>query len=353
MSSSLGRLTNDELEERIHQLSYEKVADTMSHYADTALEKNIPSYAFPVSRLSIARQRTGKLTIGQFTDVQHLAFGSNAEVSKAKLAGDTVCIKMIKKDKVDNDVAKKEFDTECGILLRLNHPNILTLYGYGTEPHRFLVIEFLSGGTLTDKLKAKMRRSSVFNALFPKAKFPLPEVYRMFIQLADAFDYLHRRMHPDATIIHRDLKPDNVGFTADGNLLLFDFGLCTCVKRFTSPTSVYEMTGGTGSLRYMAPEVALELPYNEKVDVYSCGILLWQVASDQQPFAGATRKDFMKFIVQQGCRPDVKSSWPKALKKLMTDMWDPDPTTRPSFDAVLNTLRVLAGMEAIHHSAVV
>ena len=80
-------------------------------------------------------------------------------------------------------------------------------------------------------------------------------------------DYLHSRCHPGASIIHRDLKPDNVGFSADGTLKLFDLGLCTCVRTIVDDQP-YAMTGCTGSLRYMAPEVTLRLPYTEKVDVY-------------------------------------------------------------------------------------
>jgi len=72
----------------------------------------------------------------------------------------------------------------------------------------------------------------------------------------------------------------------DGKLKLFDFGLCTCVKRRQSSNESYEMTGNTGSLRYMAPEVALKAPYSEKADVYSFGIMIWQMARDRVPFKG-------------------------------------------------------------------
>jgi serine/threonine protein kinase len=82
------------------------------------------------------------------------------------------------------------------------------------------------------------------------------------------------------------LKPDNVGFTSDGELKLFDFGLVTCVRSRVNSNAAYEMTGYTGSLRYMAPEVALRLPYTEKVDVYSFAIMVWQMARDRVPFKG-------------------------------------------------------------------
>ena len=89
------------------------------------------------------------------------------------------------------------------------------------------------------------------------------------------------------------MKPDNVGFTAEGDLKLFDFGLVTCVRSRQDSKTCYEMTGYTGSLRYMAPEVALRLPYNEKVDVYSYGIMVWQMARDRVPFKGTIPHSLM------------------------------------------------------------
>jgi len=102
-----------------------------------------------------------------------------------------------------------------------------------------------------------------------------------------------------------DLKPDNVGFTADGCLKLFDFGLVTCVRSRQHANDSYSMTGFTGSLRYMAPEVALQEPYTEKVDVYSFGIMLWQMTNDKVPFRGMTKQDFMKNVVMGDLRPKL------------------------------------------------
>ena len=89
------------------------------------------------------------------------------------------------------------------------------------------------------------------------ATFTLMEVLRIAKDLADGLDYCHNTMDRDAMIIHRDLKPENLGLSADGRLKLFDFGLCRCVQKRTSENDAYEMTGNTGSLRYMAPEVVL------------------------------------------------------------------------------------------------
>jgi serine/threonine protein kinase len=210
------------------------------------------------------------------------------------------------------------------------------------SPRRFAVLEYLKGRTLADKLESKL---SIADKVFHKPRFPLTEVLLLAEQLADALDYLHRRFHPDACIIHRDIKPDNIGFSSDGSVKIFDFGLCVCVKKFTKETAAYTMSGNTGTLRYMAPEVALEQAYNEKVDIYSLGILLWQVAADAVPYHGITRREFMKFVVRQEARPVLSFSWSLELRSLFERMWDADATSRPTSLQVLDTVRRLRTMD--------
>lgn len=101
------------------------------------------------------------------------------------------------------------------------------------------------------------------------------------------------------------------------------------------------MTGNTGSLRYMAPEVALSLPYNEKVDVHSFGIVLWQVASLDVPFKGFTRDNYMKFVVAQGLRPEMYAVWPRGFQTLLQSCWNCDFSKRPSFEYITSCLSLL------------
>jgi serine/threonine protein kinase len=101
------------------------------------------------------------------------------------------------------------------------------------------------------------------------------------------------KLTPDAVVIHRDLKPENIGFTASGELKLFDFGLATCVEARRDSKTSYNMTGNTGSLRYMAPEVALQMPYTETVDVHSFALISWQMARRKVPFKGLSMQQFM------------------------------------------------------------
>ena len=181
-------------------------------------------------------------------------------------------------------------EAEHGLLCRVSHPNIIRLLGAGTLPRRFLVLEYLDGGSLYTIL-AKNDATASTSLLSASRFFRRPTfTYVMLLikakDIAEALHYLHFGCHPQATIIHRDLKPDNIGFNSAGVLKLFDFGLCTCVHRRRVSTESYQLTGNTGSLRYMAPEVAKKESYSEKVDVYSFGVLVWQMAKDRVPFKG-------------------------------------------------------------------
>ena len=129
----------------------------------------------------------------------------------------------------------------------------------------------------------------------------------------------------------------------EGQLKLFDFGLMACVKKRSSSTQAYEMTGNTGTLVHMAPEVALRKPYTEKVDIYSVGVILWQMTSGEIPFADMKRDDFMVRVVNQGHRPRIRDDLPEVLVRLIQRCWDSNPTIRPSSEELLKIVDSLCG----------
>ena len=141
-----------------------------------------------------------------------------------------------------------------------------------------------------------------------------------------------------------DLKPQNIGFDADNTLKLFDFGLAACVQKKRTASDTYDMTGYTGTLVYMAPEVVLRKHYNEKVDVYSFAILLWQMLSGEDPFGNMTKDDHMKLVVLGGQRPHmstITSRTPAALQNLLTRCWHADYMQRPDFATIAKELIAL------------
>lgn len=133
------------------------------------------------------------------------------------------------------------------------------------------------------------------------------------------------------------MKPDNIGFDAAGCLKLFDFGLAKRLKEDSSE-EFYLLTGNTGSLRYMAPEVALDEPYNFGVDVYSFGIILWQICSLTTPFQGYSQKTHADRVVRDGQRPKPDKTWPASWVALMEECWGQDKTARPTFAHVEQNL---------------
>lgn len=156
------------------------------------------------------------------------------------------------------------------------------------------------------------------------------------LQLAQAMQYLHQH-----NICYRDLKPDNIGFDVFGNLKLFDFGLAKELKEHKRHADgTYQLTANTGSKRYMAPEVASRARYNLSVDVFSYGILFWELCSLEKPFDGFTEFQHMNLVVQRGHRPkmDTIKSWPLSVRHIISRCWHPISNERPTFRQVVNAL---------------
>jgi serine/threonine protein kinase len=126
-----------------------------------------------------------------------------------------------------------------------------------------------------------------------------------------------------------------------GDVKIFDFGLAKELDPSLRHgcTEFYELSGNTGSLRYMSPEVARCEPYNLTADVYSFGLLLWQVCSLMLPYDGMNRQDHSELVVYGNERPPLNSSWSTPLRILMKRAWEPDPTVRPSMDSIYKILR--------------
>ena len=231
---------------------------------------------------------------------------------------------------MESRLVQSEFHIEIQFLIRLKHPNIISIIGWGTQKGRiFIVLEPLSDigdGINSSGLPYSDSEQMLMNGL------------NICKQLASVITYLHHQIHPSATIIHRDLKIQNIGMGSDQQLKLFDFGLAKCIKRHDNVDELFEMTGGTGTLRYMPPEVAMYQPYNEKVDVFSFGIVMWTILTKRTPFAGYDRNKHYDRVVLGGERPLIPETWPLWLRNLLDNTWAPKSEQRPSIDVVLQVL---------------
>ena len=252
-----------------------------------------------------------------------------------------VILKLIKLDRISSPLAMSEFEAEGCILARVRHPHIIRLLGCGSNPRPFLVLEVLEGGTLSNSLGLRPE-STTDIALAAKRNFTYIETLTIAISLASALDYLHNMWNESMHVIHRDLKPDNIGWTQEGYIKIFDFGLCSCVRTDRNDMSEsYQLTGNTGTLRYMAPEVALGKPYNYTVDVYSFSIIIWQICQGKVPFSNLGKKSFLAKVVRDGLRPPLDPIWPDKFKLLLEMCWHADKNKRPNFTIVLAELEAL------------
>lgn len=281
------------------------------------------------------------LTWEHFHSIQHLIDSSSCHIYTALWEEMPVVLKLIKAERITSPVAVAEFEIEENILSRIRHPNIVRLLGSGTSPRKFLVLELLSGGSLSHSLGL---RPDTNNQVWMK-KFSFVETLKVALDLAKAIHYLHSEWSPSVHIIHRDIKPDNIGWTADGSLKIFDFGLCVAVRAQRDRTEQYRLTGNTGTLRYMAPEVVLGRSYNQTVDAYSFGILIWQIATGKVPFREMGKKPYFDRVVVGGQRPKLDPAWPSGFNNLLKACWHEDKHLRPTFQKICNDLEVLLRSE--------
>jgi serine/threonine protein kinase len=268
------------------------------------------------------------------------------------------CLKLLRTDLSDEEHTKGVLDLaiEADFLGLLQHPHILPLRGLAHGDYhqsRFFVVLDRLSVTLDKKFnywrKIVGQAGGTYLPVFGYccANTPLlqalwGERHAVMLQIASALQYLHAQ-----GIVYRDLKPDNIGFDDADGVKLFDFGLA---KRWNEAelaerggalsddgtlAATYHLTGQTGSLRYMAPEVAKEEPYNESVDVYSWGILYWQVCALQTPFSKFTARAHSEQVVHGGLRPTLDKTWPLAWRQLQQRCWSSAASERPSMAHVL------------------
>lgn len=303
-------------------------------------QENFKTEKFDISTLSINRVDI-VLNFSTLSSLSFMIQGSNSNIYTGKLAGydRKIVLKILMQDPPERDLAYQDFIREGEILSRISHYHVVEYYGGGKHNlHNlslpFLVLQRLKGGTLKGLLARCI--SSGTQQSFLDYSFII-DIGR---SLASALNYLHNEFHPDIKCIHRDLKPDNIGFTEDGILKLMDFGLCACVHKMKSINGSYTMTGYTGSLRYMAPEVIMYQPYNEKVDIYSYGIIMWYVATVTTPYKELQSIEFSSKVVDLCYRPSLIGI-PMELGQLISQCWDADPIKRISTDQLLLRMQKL------------
>lgn len=276
---------------------------------------------------------------------------SNVPGNANKPPSQQFVLKTLRPDLPEDEHNKGIIDlaVEAQFLAALSHPHILSLRGHANsdplESRYFVILDRLVS-TLDHKLKIWRKDVGInmgywFGPCLGYCCGRPHVIHRIWMErftvardIADALNYLHKQ-----DIVYRDLKPDNVGFNSEGELKMFDFGLA---KRITNADrtddELYSLTGNTGSLRYMAPEVAKNMPYSLSVDAYSFGVLFWQLCALSVPYSGYSCKMHADLVVGKGYRPSPDASWPESWSLLMSQCWSSDHNARPSFDHILKVM---------------
>ncbi|KAJ9703837.1 hypothetical protein PVL29_005208 [Vitis rotundifolia] len=248
-----------------------------------------------------------------------VASGSYGDLFKGTYRSQEVAIKILKPESVNTDMLR-EFSQEVYIMRKIRHKNVVQFIGACTRPPNLCIItEFMSRGSVYDFLHKQ------------RGAFKLPSLLKVAIDVAKGMNYLHEN-----NIIHRDLKTANLLMDENDVVKVADFG----VARVQTQSGV--MTAETGTYRWMAPEVIEHRPYNHKADVFSFGIVLWELLTGELPYSILTPLQAAVGVVQKGLRPTVPKHTHPKIAGLLERCWWQDPTLRPDFSTILEILQQLA-----------
>nr|XP_060618779.1 serine/threonine-protein kinase A-Raf [Anolis sagrei ordinatus] len=265
----------------------------------------------------------------EVTMQKRIGTGSFGTVFKGRWYGD-VAIKILK---VTNPTSEQvqAFKNEMQVLRKTRHVNILLFMGFMTHPSFAIITQWCDGSSLYQHLHVQ--------------ETPLEMVQRIDVarQTAQGMDYLHAKH-----IIHRDLKSNNIFLHEGLTVKIGDFGLATVKTRWSGSQQV-EQPGG--SILWMSPEVIRMQdpnPYSFQSDVYSYGVVLYELLSGSLPYSHINNRDQIIFMVGRGyLSPDVSkvpSNCPKAMRRLMGDCLKFKREERPLFP------QILASIESLQHS---
>jgi hypothetical protein len=251
--------------------------------------------------------------------------GSFGDVYRARLHGTVVAVKRFVMGKGKSSLELKElFTKETEILKQLRHPNILFFIGCEIKhPHMYIVTEFCELGDLQNILLD----SSITLTLDKQLSFA--------VQAARGVLYLHR-LSP--SLIHRDIKTSNLLVDKNWTVKVADFGL-------TRAQQLNETMTICGTPAYCAPEVLSNNRYSEKADVFSFGIVLYEIFARKIPYSDKNAYEIVSLVVNNNLRPSITEPpfddiklVPEAITQLIERCWDASPIERPSFAEIVHIL---------------
>ncbi|MCH9673121.1 MAG: serine/threonine protein kinase [Gammaproteobacteria bacterium] len=233
--------------------------------------------------------------------------------------GRDVCLKILNASRTDSDEYAERFLNEARIVASLRHPHIITIYDVGaTNDVVYIAMEYVGGGDLKQRLEERL---------------PPRTALELLLRVGGAVDMAHQ-----GDIIHRDVKPANILFRRDGTPLLSDFGIAKQVKLETELTSTGTILG---SPFYMSPEQAEGIEVDGRTDIYSLGIILYEMLTGERPYLGDTPIKIIMQHLQQPLPtlPEEHARFQPLLERMVAKRPDDRfPNAAAMLDAVIDAL---------------
>lgn len=266
----------------------------------------------------------GKKLDGRYLIESLIGVGGMANVYKGRdiRTGNGIAVKVLKEEFLGNEELVRRFKNESKAISILDHPNIVKVYDVSvTDQLQYIVMEYIDGITLKEYLKQRG------GALTWK------EVVHFATQVLSALDHAHSK-----GIVHRDVKPQNIMLQADGSIKMMDFG----IARFSRAQSQTVSDKAIGSVHYISPEQAKGDHTDARTDIYSVGVMLYEMLSGKLPFDGTGTVSIAIMQISEKPKPlaEVAPNVPAGLRQITEKAMEKDPAARyQSAAEMLNAIK--------------
>ncbi|MFR7450600.1 Stk1 family PASTA domain-containing Ser/Thr kinase [uncultured Subdoligranulum sp.] len=254
----------------------------------------------------------GRKLDGRYLIESLLGVGGMANVYKGRdvRTGNAIAVKVLKEEFLDNEELVRRFKNESKAISILDHPNIVKVYDVSvTDQLQYIVMEYIDGITLKEYLKQRG------GALTWK------EVIHFATQVLGALEHAHSK-----GIVHRDVKPQNIMLQADGSIKMMDFG----IARFSRAQSQTVSDKAIGSVHYISPEQAKGDHTDGRTDIYSVGVMMYEMLSGHLPFDGSGTVSIAIMQISEKPKPlaQVAPNVPEGLRQITEKAMEKDPDDR-------------------------
>jgi serine/threonine protein kinase/Tol biopolymer transport system component len=309
----------------------------------TADEQGLSFVDEPAFQVAASLLTTGEPQLAEGQSISHyeiigpIGRGGMGEVylAKDKLLNRRIALKLLPSDYTRNKDRLRRFQQEAQAASSLNHPNILTIHELGqVNEQQFIATEFVEGETLRQRLK--------------RAPLTQSETLDIAIQIASALSAAHR-----AGIVHRDIKPENIMLRPDGYVKVLDFGLAKLTQQEEQPpgpieTDKTETSSGLvmGTVKYMSPEQAQGQQVDQRSDIFSFGVVLYEMLAGRAPFDGETSSELISSILKK--EPPPLTDGPDGIGRLIGNALHKRKEDRyQTIEDLLGDLKQLRGDKAV------